>query len=216
MEHRQSQLALPTVEVPMLEPEIVRQIKGLSELGWGTKRIARLLEVSRNSVRRYLRSDDSALTQVRPLARRVDESTRRLAVELLRGPAEGNAVVVRELLAKQGVEVELRTLQRALAPDRQARRAAELATVRFETAPGHQMQIDFGEKRIEIAGQWVRVMLFVGVLSYSRRLYVRPFLSQRHDDWREGLSGAFRHFGGMTQTVLVDNAGALVLRAEQN
>jgi hypothetical protein len=27
-------------------------------------------------------------------------------------------------------------------------------------------------------------MLFVGVLSYSRRVYVRAFRSQRHDDWR--------------------------------
>lgn len=36
-------------------------------------------------------------------------------------------------------------------------------------------------------------------------------MSQRHDDWREGLANAFRHFGGVTQTVLVDNAKALVL-----
>jgi hypothetical protein len=40
---------------------------------------------------------------------------------------------------------------------------------------------------------------------------VRAFLRERHDDWREGLSGAFLHFGGVTQTVLVDNARALIL-----
>src|SRR5262249_10355062 len=37
------------------------------------------------------------------------------------------------------------------------------------------------------------------------------FRSQRHDDWREGLAGAFQHFGGVPQTVLVDNAKALIL-----
>jgi hypothetical protein len=96
-------------------------------------------------------------------------------------------------------------------PQRRARLAAEAATVRFETAPGHQMQIDFGEKLVPIAGSVVRVYVFVAVLGYSRRLYVRASLSQRQDDWREGLAGAFQHFGGVPQTLLLDNAGALVV-----
>jgi hypothetical protein len=73
------------------------------------------------------------------------------------------------------------------------------------------MQIDFGEKLVTVAGAVVRVYLFVAVLGYSRRLFTRASLSQRQDDWREGLAGAFRHFGGVTQTLLLDNAGALVV-----
>jgi hypothetical protein len=73
------------------------------------------------------------------------------------------------------------------------------------------MQIDFGEKVVSIAGVEVKVYLFVAVLAYSRRLYVRASLSQRQDDWREGLAGAFRHFGGVPQNLLLDNAGALVV-----
>jgi transposase len=134
-----------------------------------------------------------------------------LAVDLFDRTAEGNAVVVTQLLAERGIDVDVRVVQRLLRPYRQQKRAAEVATVRFETAPGHQLQIDFGEKVITIAGQRIRVMLFVAVLSYSRRVYVRAFRSQRHDDWREGLAGAFRHFGGVTQTVLVDNAKALII-----
>ena len=49
------------------------------------------------------------------------------------------------------------------------------------------------------------------MLGYSRRIFVRASLSQRQDDWREGLAGAFRHFGGVPQTLLIDNAGALVV-----
>lgn len=83
-----------------------------------------------------------------------------------------------------------------LAPHRPAKRAAELATVRFETAPGHQTQIDFSEKWIEIAGARTKVLhLFVAVLGYSRRIFVRASLSQRQDDWREGFARAFRTFG---------------------
>jgi hypothetical protein len=62
-----------------------------------------------------------------------------------------------------------------------------------------------------IGGREMRVYFFVAVLGYSRRIYVRAFLRERHDDWREGLAGAFVHFGGVTQTVLVDNARALIL-----
>ena len=46
----------------------------------------------------------------------------------------------------------VRTVQRAVAPVRQAQRAADVATVRVETAPGAQMQIDFGEKRVTDRG----------------------------------------------------------------
>jgi transposase len=194
----------------MLDPEIVRQIRALVELGWGSKRIARELGLGLRSVKRYRRLGVAAETQTRPKARVLDDAERALAIGLLDGPAAGNAMVVRRLLRERDVDVHIRTLQRALAEHRQLRVAAELATVRFETAPGHQLQIDFGEQWVQIAGARVRVYFFVGVLGYSRRIYVRASLSARHDDWREGLAGAFRHFGGVTQTVLIDRARSLV------
>ena len=200
-----------TLTVPMVDPEVVKHLRALHALGWGSKRIAHELGIARNSVRRYLRGGESAEQQTRPGAWTLDSAQQTAARTLLDGPAEGNAVVVRRLLAEQDVEVPLRTLQRALAPHRQARRAAEFATVRFETAPGDQMQIDFGEKWISVAGVRTKVYLFVAVLGYSRRIFVRASLSQRQDDWREGLAGAFRCFGGVTRKILIDRAGALVV-----
>src|SRR5258705_904608 len=59
----------------------------------------------------------------------------------------GNADVVRQdLLAEKGLAVSLRTLQRAVAPYRQALKAEALATTRFETRTGRQLQVDFGER----------------------------------------------------------------------
>lgn len=200
-----------TLSVPMLDPEIVERIRALHQLGWGTRRIADELGCSRNSVKRYLRGGAAAEVQTRPGAWTLDEQQQALARTLLDGAAAGNGVVVQRLLAERDVEVPLRTLQRVLAPHRQARRAAELATVRFETMPGEQMQIDFGEKWILIAGVRSKVQLFVAVLGYSRRIFVRASLSQRQDDWREGLAGAFRAFGGVTRRILIDRAGALVV-----
>jgi transposase len=45
--------------------------------------------------------------------------------------------------------------------------------VRFETPPGHQLQIDFGETRVPVGEESVRVYLFVATLGYSRRIFVQ-------------------------------------------
>jgi transposase len=71
--------------------------------------------------------------------------------------------------------------------------------MRFETPPGKQLQIDFGERRAMIGDENVKVYLFVATLGYSRRLYVRPFLNERQKSWFAGMEGAFRHVGGVTE-----------------
>jgi transposase len=210
MEMDRGRLVPPIQEVPVIEGEIVTAIRELADRGWGSKAIARELGVARNTVRRYRRQPVVAGQQVRA-PRRLTEDVVREAQALYTGVAERNAVVVHRLLREQGRVMGLRTVQRAVAPVRQAQRAADVATVRVETAPGAQLQIDFGEKRVAIGGTAVRVFLLVAVLSYSRRLFVKAFFNERQDDWREGIAAAFAHFGGVTATILGDNARALVL-----
>lgn len=197
-----------TTGVPMIEPEVVAQIRTLSELGWGTRRIAEELGIDRKSVRRY--REGVVKVRVRARARCLDEGGVAAARELFAEAAGGNAVVVRDMLEERGYEVSERTVQRLVAPTRRELRAAQLASVRYESAPGAQMQIDFGEKRVVIDGREVVVHLMAAVLGYSRRIFVKAFLAERAEDWREGISEAFRHFGGVTKTILVDNARSLV------
>lgn len=209
----QEQRAIGTAEVSMIEPEVVVQIKTLSGLGWGTRRIAAELEICRKAVKRYLRGA-AAGEQVRPKARCLDSAGEELARKLFVEVAEGNAVVVKDLLEESGHEVSERTVQRVVSSVRRAQRAGDVATARFETAPGEQMQIDFGEKRVRIAGNVVVVHLMAAVLGFSRRIFVMAFLCERAEDWREGIAKAFRHFGGVTRTLLVDNTRCLVTRRD--
>jgi transposase len=210
MEREADVVVSPAGEVPVIEGELVTAIRTLAARGVGTKAIARELGVARNTVRRYCRAPVPAGVQTRPRGRRLTDAHREQVRALCTGPAAGNAVVVQRLLAAQGCVVSARTIERAVADLRQAERAAALATVRVETPPGEQLQVDFGQKVVAISGHRVRVFLLVAVLSYSRRLFVRAFLHERGAAWREGIAAAFVHFGGLPRVVLGDNARPLV------
>jgi transposase len=198
-------------EVPMVEAEAVREMRELAGKGWGAKRIARELGLARNTVRRYLRGGPAAEVQERPTARCLDEAARAEALALFDGAADRNAVVVADILAQRGVDASIRTVQRVLSGRRREHLAADLATVRFETSPGRQMQIDFGERKVWIAGTQVTVHFLVAVLSYSRRIFVKAFLHERQGEWLDGIASAFQHFGGVPAEVLGDNARCLVI-----
>jgi transposase len=210
MELERDVLVSPSGEVPVIEGEVVTAIRTLADRGVGKKTIAREVGVALNTVRRYLRQTIEPGRQVRPAGRRLTDERREEARALYVGPAEGNAIVVQRLLAERGLTVSVRTLERAVADIRRERRVAQLATVRVETPPGDQLQIDFGQKRLQIAGVRVRIFLLVAVLSYSRRLFVKAFLNERGADWREGIAAALTHFGGVPRTLLGDNARPLV------
>ena len=153
----------------MLEPEAVSAILRLSELGWGSKRISRELGISRNTVKEYLAAGGWTPYQQPERKKALDGLETWLRERLRRH--RGNADVLRQELAiEKAIAVSLRTVERAVKPYRQELEAEARATVRFETPPGKQMQIDFGERLVEIGGAKLRVYLFVATLGYSRRL----------------------------------------------
>lgn len=193
----------------MLAPQEVQRMLALSALGWGSKRISRELGCSRNTVREYLRQGGWRAMDVAARAGALKPHREWLAERLRRH--RGNADVVRQDLARElGLQVSLRTVQRAVEPLRRELRAEAVATVRYETPPGQQLQIDFGSTSVAVGGEMQRIHLFVATLGYSRRCYVAVFLHERQSAWLQGLEGAFRHFGGVPQEVLLDNARALV------
>jgi len=194
----------------MRGPDKVAAMVRLGALGWGVRRIAAELGCSHMTVRRYLAAGGWTPYRTPERASALDGLGEWLAERFRRH--RGNADVVRQDLARErGVRVSLRTIERAVAPLRRELAAEARATVRFETPPGHQMQVDFGELRVPVEGETGRVFLFVATLGHSRRLFVRAFRHERQSAWLDGIEGAFRHFGGATAEVLVDNAKALVL-----
>lgn len=193
----------------MLQPDEVAAMVRLHELGWGAKRLSKEFGCARNTVRRYLRAGG-----VVPFAKPVRKSAFDGLDDWLRERFfrhGGNADVVRqELASEHGIVIGLRSVELRVQRWRRELKAQKRATVRFETRPGHQLQIDFGESKVWIGDERVRVHLFVATLGYSRRMHIRPSIRERQVDWFEGMEGAFLRFGGVPAEILFDNARALV------
>ena len=192
----------------MRTPDEAAAMLRLKGLGWGTADCGGV-RLQPGHVRRYWKAGGWRRTAPRGGRRRLDGREDFLAERFRRH--RGNADVVRQDLARElGVTVSLRTVERAVAPFRRALRAEARACMRFETPPGKQLQIDFGESRVAIGGEIVRVYLFVATLGYSRRIFVQAFRHERQSAWFDGIEAAFRTSAGCPQEVLFDNARALV------
>ncbi len=130
-------------------PDDVVEMLRLRACGWGVKRIARYLGDSQHTVRGYVAAGGVKPFKSPERAKRLDGLEGWLRERFIRH--RGNADVVRQdLLAEKGVAISRRTPQRAVQPYRQALRPEALATSRFETPPGRQLQIDFGDRLVEI------------------------------------------------------------------
>ena len=193
----------------MRTPEAVAAMQRLYGLGWGLRRITGELGCSRNTVKHDVQQSGWVPYQAPQRPRKLAHLDTWLATQFRQH--RGNADVVRQELQKaHGLTVSLRTVERAVQPWRQELAAEARATVRFETAPGRQLQIDFGTTTVLIEVERVTIHRFVATLGFSRRAFVRVFDHERQSAWFDGLEGAFHYFGGLPEEVLLDNALPLV------
>lgn len=86
---------------------------------------------------------------------------------------------------------------------------------RMESEPGQEAQVDFGQ------GAWVveaerrrRPHVLRVVLSHSRKGYTEVFWRQTTENFIRGIENAFRHFGGVTRTLVIDNLRAAVKKVD--
>nr|WP_312292646.1 IS21 family transposase [Clostridium chromiireducens] len=90
------------------------------------------------------------------------------------------------------------------------------ATVRFETAPGLQAQVDWKEELTMISkhGEAFRVNIFLMVLGYSRMKYLCLTSNRNQDTLFLCLINAFRYFEGIPHEILFDNMKTVIDRSK--
>jgi transposase len=156
-----------SVEERMLGVDLVREIVARKERGEGVKRIARELGVDRKTVKRWLRLGSWQPRQSPPRPRLIDRFAEFIG---RRAPEVGwNGVVLHRELVGLGFAGSYQQVRRFLKPYRAQRKWSELATVRFETEPGEQAQVDYGQLQVWIGEQRQTVHLFVFTLGWNAR-----------------------------------------------
>ena len=98
----------------------------------------------------------------------------------------------------------------------QLRRSDPKLVHRIEVQPGEEVQVDFGAGPYLEGedGRKTKTWIFRMVLSYSRKAYAEAVLRQNTETFLRCIENAFRHFGGGTLTINLDNLKAAVLKAD--
>jgi transposase len=173
--------------------------------------IAREFDLDRKTVRSCLRQ-----TEWKPYRRQMSVATaldqHRAWLEE-RAPQVGYSarILHQELRLQRGFTGSYETVKLAVRPLRAAADIAGLTQRRFETAPGEQAQVDWGQITVSLGGERVKVHVFVMTLGYSRRGYAEGFLNERMPDLLAAHERAFAHFGGRCESLLYDRMRTVVL-----
>jgi transposase len=192
-------------EVPMVGEERWQEIHWLFDKAHvPIMEIARRLELDRKTIRRCLRQ-----SQWEPYSRprRPDTLLASHADYLCRRAAEVHysaQILFQELRLLRGYQGSYETVRLFVQPLRGACLAAERATVRFETPPGLQSQIDWGQARVSLGQRLVALHVFVLTLGFSRRSFYEPCLTETLPQFLEAHERAFEYFGGHTREHLYD------------
>jgi len=81
----------------------------------------------------------------------------------------------------------------------------------LEFEPGEDAQVDWGEAQVILAGELVTVQIFVMRLSYSRKIFVMAFPTQRQECFYAGHVAAFEYLG-IPKRLIYDNLTTAVKR----
>lgn len=192
----------------MIKKEDFAVIKALEQRGVYLKDIAGQIGVHPKTVSRALKRNGAPKPERRKRGSKLDAY--KGTIDRLLGAGVWNDVVILREIQAEGYRGGITILREYVHPKRALRSGR--ATVRFETQPGEQMQSDWGEVEVEIAGKPTKVHFEVNQLGYSRRFHFWCTPKADAEHTYEGIIRSFEYFGGVTGEVLVDNQKSAVVK----
>lgn len=223
----------------------INTIQLLLERGWSHRRIARELDIHRETVGRYAKifsqvdskpaistpgseegagskpaistpgSQQSKPALVTPGSSGRPshcESFREIIINKLERGLSAQRIY-QDLVEEHGFHYSYQSVKRFVRRQLQKR---PLPFRRMECAPAEEAQVDFGHGApVKCPGKNKRrPHLFRIVLSYSRKAYSEVVYKQTTGQFIRCIENAFRHFGGVPKTLVLDNLKAAVSKAD--
>jgi transposase len=181
-------------------------IQVLKRQGHGKKAVARQLKISRNTVKRYWDSQAPPSYQRAAPVKRLDSYA--LQIKEIMAKRFIGTRIFHELtiLGYAGSLTSVYRYLKQLQDDRNER-----ATIHFETPPGQQMQYDWKEWQVPVAGQPVKLYFHQVILAFSRYKFVTFSLDLVTATIIRVLIQALAAFRGVPAEIVIDNPKQLVL-----
>lgn len=174
--------------------------------------IARKYNIDPRTAKKYALSDTRpvySLTEPKPS--KLDAYKQQVDLWLEEAPY--NAARILEKLQEQGFDGKYSIVKEYVRGKKKD--LDEKATVRFETMPGIQGQVDwafFDDHTVFEGGQWKKLYCFLMILGYSRMRYIEYVTDMSTSTLIRCHINAFRYFGGYPEEMLYDNMKQVVIK----
>ena len=173
-----------------------------------TREIARALQLSRQSVRKVVRSNSTAVPAI--ARQEKAEPYRQRILELL-AQCKGNLVRVHEELSAEGAALSYAALT-AFCRRQGIGQKPVVPSGHYDFKPGEEMQHDTSPHTVEVGGKKYKAQTASAVLCYSRMLFFQINPTFRRFDCKTFLTEALRYMGGVPRRTMIDNTHVVVLR----
>lgn len=186
-------------------------IRELKQKGWTISAIARETGFDRKTIRKHLEAETAPQSKKRKKRESKLDPYKPYLLERIKEGTTNCSVLMEEIQAK-GYEGKSTILREFVQPFRESPK--KQATVRFETMPGRQGQVDWAEDvgEFHVDGLKRPLYAFIMILSYSRKRYIEFTTEMTQETLMKCHMNAFSYFNGIPQQLLYDNMRTVVTK----
>lgn len=183
----------------------------------GTRKIAEIIGVSRNTVRRALRNDTYPNYQRKKKVYKQLEPFYDFIKDSYLLKKQRISVIISNLRSKGYKGSDIAVYRYIKDNFQELRRGMESKSYEpYETAPGEQMQYDWSEYKVKIGEEEVKVYVHQLICGFSRKKIFDVSVDISQSTILTVLLESFLELGGVCKRIQVDNARQLVSDASRN
>jgi len=204
----------------IIEMDMYSEIRARYSNGEPIRSIARGLEISRQTVKKYC--EGSTHPEVRKTYQResdvINDQVDQFILRCFQDDEDENlkkqSHTAKRIYDRLVEELEFKgsysTIRKAVRNKKATRTVPPQSSVPLSYAPGEAVQIDWGEATVYIDGQKTKVHSFCGRLCHSCDIFVQVYRSANEETFLEAQQLMFDFFEGVSRRMIFDNAKVAV------